>query len=64
MINYVNCISNLSINRRYIVKNWILSQYPNGMFGFIFQDDTNTHPYHRYVFDYYKNMDIIIKKLF
>jgi hypothetical protein len=64
-LNFLNLdLSNLSINRRYIAENWILSQYPNGMFGFIFQDDTNTHPYHRYVFDYYKNMDIIIKKLF
>ena len=64
-LNFLNLdLSNLSINRRYIAENWILSQYPNGMFGFIFQDDTNTHPYHRYVFDYYKDMDIIIKKLF
>ena len=25
----------------------------------IFNDFTNTHPYHRYVFDYYKKMDNI-----
>ena len=52
-----------SINSRYIAENWILSEYPNAIIGYIFQDDTNTHPYHRYVFDYYKNMKIIIKKL-
>jgi len=56
-------LSNSSINTRYRSENWILSEYPNANIGFIFQDDTNTHPYHRYVFDYYKDMDIIIKKL-
>jgi hypothetical protein len=29
----------------------------------MFQDDTNTHPYHIYIYDIYKSMNIIIKKL-
>ena len=41
-------------------ENWILSNYPDCRTGILFQDDTNTHPYHRYVFDYYKNMKINI----
>jgi hypothetical protein len=56
-------LSESSVNTRYRSENWILSKYPISTIGFIFQDDTNTHPYHRYVFDYYKNMKIIIKKL-
>ena len=52
-----------SINTRYRAENWILSNYPETKIGILFQDITNTHPYHRYVFDYYKNMKIIIKKI-
>ena len=48
---------------RYKAENWILSEYPNGKFGILFQDDTNIHPYHRYVFEYYKDLKIIITKL-
>lgn len=53
-----------SINTRYKAENWILSKYPDANIGIIFQDDTNLHPYHRYVFEYYKEMDIFIKKLY
>jgi hypothetical protein len=56
-------LSKSNINTRYVAENWILSQYPSASIGYIFQDDTNTHPYHRYVFDYYKDINIIIKKL-
>lgn len=52
-----------SINTRYKAENWILSQYPDMNCGIIFQDDTNTHPYHRYVFDYYKDIIISVYKL-
>jgi len=52
-----------SVNTRYIAENWILSKYPDAIVGILFQDNTNTHPYHRYVFDYYKKMDIIVKRL-
>jgi hypothetical protein len=48
---------------RYKAENWILSEYPNGKFGILFQDDTNIHPYHRYVFEYYKDLKIIIIEL-
>jgi hypothetical protein len=53
---------NSTINTRYRAENWILSKYPEAIVGYIFQDDTNTHPYHRYIFDNYKSMNIIIKK--
>jgi len=56
-------LSNNSINTRYKAENWILSQYPEANIGILFQDDTNTHPYHRYVFNYYKDLEIVIKKL-
>lgn len=55
-------LSSNSINSRYIAENWILSNYPNCNIGIIYQDNTNTHPYHRYVFDYYKKMSFIVKK--
>jgi len=51
-----------SINTRYKAENWILSLYPECKIGILFQDDTNTHPYHRYIFDYYKDLKIIIKE--
>ena len=63
-LDYLNIdLSNNSINTRYKAENWILSKYPNANIGILFQDDTNTHPYHRYIFDYYKDLEIIIKKL-
>jgi hypothetical protein len=63
-LNYINIDYTLnSYNTRYRAENWILSNYPNGKFGIIFQDSTNTHPYHRYVFDYYRNMKFMIKLL-
>jgi hypothetical protein len=61
-LNYLKLIMNSkSINTRFQAENWILSGFPNCNIGIIFQDDTNTHPYHRYVFDYYKKLKIIIK---
>jgi hypothetical protein len=56
-------MSNESIKSRYKAENWICSKYPDAKLGVIFQDDTNTHPYHRYVFDYYKMMNFNIKSL-
>ena len=47
-------------SNRYKAENWILSSYPNANIGILFQDNTNTHPYHRYVFNYYINMKNII----
>jgi hypothetical protein len=52
---------------RYKAENWILSDYltpcSNSKFGIIFQDDTNTHPYHRYVFNLYEELKFIVKDL-
>ena len=50
-----------SINTRYRAENWILSNSLLKNIGIVFQDDTNLHPYHKYVFDYYKKMSIILK---
>lgn len=61
-LNYLNLIMDIkSVNTRYQAENWILSGYPECKIGILFQDDTNTHPYHRYVFDYYKKLKILIK---
>ena len=61
-LNYIELdLTKKSINTRYRAENWILSNYPNMKIGSLFQDCTNIHPYHRYVFDYYKDMKIIIK---
>ena len=65
---YINIdLSKNLFNYRFKAENWILSNYnksnKNEKFGIIFQDDTNTHPYHRYIFDFYKEMDFIVKDL-
>ena len=63
-LNYINLdLTKNSINTRYKAENWILSNYPDANIGILFQDDTNTHPYHRYIFDYYKDLNNVIKKL-
>lgn len=51
-----------SINTRFRAENWILSNYPHMNIGLLFQDHTNTHPYHRYVFDYYKKINLLVRK--
>lgn len=64
-LNYLNLIMDIkSVNTRYQAENWILSGYPECKIGILFQDDTNTHPYHRYVFDYYKKLKILIKNYY
>ena len=63
-LNYLELdMSKQSIKTRYKAENWICSKYPDALIGIIFQDDTNTHPYHRYVFDYYKKFNFNVKKL-
>lgn len=56
-------LSNISILTRCKAENWICSNYPNAKLGIIFNDFTNTHPYHRYVFDYYKKIYFSVKPL-
>ena len=61
-LNYIPLdLTQNSINTRYRAENWILSNSSLKNIGIVFQDDTNLHPYHRYIFDYYKKMSIIIK---
>ena len=62
-LNFINIdLLKSTFDTRYLAENWILSNFPDATIGYIFQDDTNTHPYHRYIFEYYKNINIIIKK--
>lgn len=62
-LNFIELdLTHNSINTRFKAENWILSNYPNTNIGLLFQDHTNTHPYHRYVFDYYKKIDLLIRK--
>ena len=55
-------LSKTSDYTRFKAENWILSNYPETNIGVIFQDNTNIHPYYRYVYDYYKEMIFNIKK--
>jgi len=48
---------------RYKAENWILSFENNFNIGILNQDYTNLHPYHRFVFDNYKNKKIFLKKI-
>ncbi len=52
-----------SVFTRCRAENWICSKYPNAKMGFLFQDDTNTHPYHRFIFDEYKLIYPIVKDI-
>ena len=55
--------SNDRKNSRFQCENWILSNLDNKNIGIIYQDNTNIHPYHRYIFNNYKNKELYIKKL-
>ena len=48
---------------RYKAENWILSYENNLNIGILNQDYTNLHPYHRFVFDNYKNKKIFLKNI-
>jgi hypothetical protein len=68
--SYIKNLANININlsetsilTRCKAENWICSNYPNAKIGIIFNDFTNTHPYHRYVFDYYKKIYFSVKPL-
>lgn len=63
---YLNLDFNVDLFKsRFKSENWILSNYEekSDKFGILYQDDTNTHPYHRFVFDNYKNNNIIVKNI-
>lgn len=49
--------------KRFQCENWILSKIENRNIGIIYQNNTNIHPYHRYIFEDYKNKKLHIKKL-
>lgn len=63
LVNLDIDLSETSILTRCKAENWICSNYPNAKIGIIFNDNTNTHPYHRYVFDYYKKIYFSVKPL-
>jgi len=48
---------------RYKAENWILSYENNIDIALLNQDYTNLHPYHRFIFDTYKNQKIFLKKI-
>jgi len=56
-------LSEKSVDLRFLAENWILSAYPNTKVGVLFQDNTNIHPYNKYVFDYYKEMKFFCKEI-
>ena len=49
--------------KRCRAENWICSGYPNAKLGILFNDYTNTHPYHRYVFNNYKSITFCPKPI-
>jgi hypothetical protein len=68
--SYIKNLVNIDINltetsflTRCKAENWICSNYPNAKLGIIFNDFTNTHPYHRYIFDYYRKIYFSVKPL-
>ncbi len=69
--NYIKNLDKLKVSddekerkeNRYQCENWLLSKLKNKNIGIIYQDNTNVHPYHRYVFENYKNKKLSIKKL-
>ena len=70
--SYINNLSYINLDytknsykSRFKSENWILSKYDSksNKFGILFQDNTNTHPYHRYVFHNYINNNIIVKNI-
>jgi hypothetical protein len=63
LVNIDVDLTETSILTRCKAENWICSNYPNAKLGIIFNDFTNTHPYHRYVFDYYKKIYFSVKPL-
>lgn len=52
-----------NFNYRFQAENWILScKELLPKVGILYQDDSNLHPYHRYVHPIYKNYPLFLKK--
>ena len=51
-----------NINYRFQAENWILSSKEIPTVGILYQDDSNLHPYHRYIHSIYKNYPLFLKK--
>lgn len=49
--------------KRFQCENWLLSNLEHKNIGVIYQNNTNLHPYHRIVFERYKNKKLLIKKI-
>ena len=60
-------LSNIKLDKEYIYRykaeNWILSSVKLFKAGILYQDYTNLHPYHRYIFEDYKYYDIFVKNI-
>jgi hypothetical protein len=51
-----------NLNYRFQAENWILSCKELPKVGILYQDDSNLHPYHRYIHSIYKNYPLFLKK--
>ena len=51
-----------NLNYRFQAENWILSCNELPKVGILYQDDSNLHPYHRYIHPIYKNDPLFLKK--
>ena len=68
---YIKILNKLEIDekkekrneKRFQCENWLLSNINNKNVGIIYQNNTNIHPYHRILFDNYKNKKLLIKKI-
>ena len=47
--------------QRYQAENWILSKKEIKKTGILYQNNTNLHPYHRFIFYDYRNKNIYLK---
>jgi hypothetical protein len=69
--SYIKSLKKLEIDKkkekreekRFQCENWLLSNLENKNIGVIYQNNTNIHPYHRLVFDDYRNKKLFIKKI-
>lgn len=69
--SYIKTLKKLEIDdneekreeKRFQCENWLLNNLENKNIGVIYQNNTNIHPYHRLVFEDYKNKKLFIKKI-
>lgn len=62
-LEYINIEKKKEVRekQRYQAENWILSKKIDKKTGILYQNNNNLHPYHRFVFENYKNKKIFLK---